>query len=70
MKVTYKALNNITGLIDTIHIDDVQEIIEDEEGYSLYNDKGMLIFNDVAIIGGAPRLRLFKCHIEKIKIGK
>ena len=70
MKVTYKALNKMTGLIDTIHVQDVRTIREDSDSYYLANETGMLMLNDIAIIGETPTLRIFKGHIEKISITK
>lgn len=68
MTVIYKAFNNVTEAIDTVHVHDVKTIREDNDSYYLMNDKGMLICNELSVIGETPTLRVFKGHIKKIKI--
>lgn len=64
MKVKYTAFNPVTELIDKISIHDVQKIIETDDSYLFMNDKGMLIMNDVVIIGEVATLKVFKCYMQ------
>lgn len=64
MNITYTAFNPITELINKISVTDVQKIIERDDSFILMNDKGMLVFDDVAIMGEVTTLKIYKAYMQ------